>query len=90
MVKEVNHDFNNLNKGYVVMKIQTKEQLQEKEFLTVRQASIYAERSIETIRHWYENGLIEASKDDDGYRYLIPRASIDSHLAKLNGGGAND
>lgn len=68
------------------MKIQTKEQLQEKEFLTVRQASIYAERSIETIRHWYENGFIEANKDDDGYRYLIPRVSIDSHLTSLKGG----
>lgn len=68
------------------MKIQTKEQLQEKEFLTVRQSSIYAERSIETIRHWYENGFIEANKDDDGYRYLIPRVSIDSHLTSLKGG----
>lgn len=68
------------------MKIQTKEQLQSKEYLTVRQASIYAERSIETIRHWYENGFIEANNDDDGYRYLIPRVSIDSHLTSLKGG----
>lgn len=69
------------------MKIQTKEQLQNKEFLTVRQASIYAERSIETIRHWYENGFIEANRDDDGYRYLITRISIDNHIASLNKGG---
>lgn len=62
----------------------TKEDLQQRELLSVEQAAIYAERSIASIRQWIFQGLVPTELDDYGYRVLIKRTDIDARLNQID------
>lgn len=64
-------------------KLWTKEELMNREYLSVEQAAIYAGRTIEAIRQWLKKGQIESTKDEFGYRILIKKENIDARLAEI-------
>lgn len=68
------------------MKIYTREELQKKDMLTVQQAAIYAQRSVDTIRRWIREGYIKAHKHEVFNRNLVDRESIDNYLESLKKG----
>lgn len=65
------------------MKKWTKEQLTNREYLSVEQAAIYAERSVASVRQWIVLKKIPVQKDEFGYRVMLKRTDIDIRLAEI-------
>lgn len=65
------------------MKKWTKEQLTNREYLSVGQTAIYAKRSVASIRQWIVLKKIPVQKDEFGYRVMLKRTDIDIRLAEI-------
>lgn len=64
----------------------TKEELMTKEFLSVKQAAIYSEHSIDSIRQWIKFKLIEKYEDPYGIIILLKREDVDKRMTEIKNG----
>ena len=60
-----------------------KEELLNREYLSVEQTAIYANRSVASVRQWIILKKIKTQKDEYGYRVMLKRDDIDIRLQEI-------